>query len=31
MAIALGLVEPGTQIKIIGETTTPNFMLGFFA
>ena len=25
----LGLVEPGTQIKIIGETTTPNFMLNY--
>jgi hypothetical protein len=25
----IGLVEPGTQIKIIGETTTPNFMLNY--
>jgi hypothetical protein len=25
----IGLVEPGTQIKIIGETITPNFMLNY--
>lgn len=25
----IGLVEPGTKIKILGETITPNFMLNY--
>lgn len=25
----LGLVEPGTKVKIVGETITPNFMLNY--
>jgi hypothetical protein len=25
----IGLVEPGTKIKIVGETITPNFMLNY--